>query len=70
MALTKHHVDMTFEFFTKFMGVNYYCFHDFDVSPEGKLLDESIANVDTFMDYLLEKQKETGVHVLWVTQNL
>jgi xylose isomerase len=69
MALAERRVDVAFEFFTK-LGVDYYCFHDFDVSPEGETLDESMANVDVITDYLLEKQKETGVHLLWATQNL
>jgi xylose isomerase len=69
MALAERRVDVAFEFFTK-LGVDYYCFHDFDVSPEGETLDESMANVDAITDYLLEKQKETGVRLLWATQNL
>jgi xylose isomerase len=69
MALAERRVDVAFEFFTK-LGVDYYCFHDFDVSPEGETLDESMANVDVITDYLLEKQKETGVRLLWATQNL
>ena len=67
--LAKRRVDVAFEFFTK-LGVEYYCFHDFDVAPEGATLRESMANLDTITDYLLEKQKETGVNLLWATQNL
>lgn len=69
IELAKRRADVAFEFFTK-LGVEYYCFHDFDVAPEGESLEESLANVDTMADYLLQKQQETGVNLLWATQNL
>lgn len=62
-------VDVGFEFFTK-LGVDYYCFHDVDVSPQGNNLQEFQANLDKISDKLLAKQKETGVKLLWGTQNL
>ena len=43
------------------LGVDYYCFHDVDVAPQGKDLKEFQANLDTISDKLLSKQKETGV---------
>jgi len=67
--LAKRRVDVAFEFFTK-LGVEFYCFHDFDVAPEGESIQESMANLDVITDYLLEKQKETGINLLWATQNL
>lgn len=69
LELAKRRADVAFELFTK-LGVEYYCFHDFDVAPEGDTLEESLANVDVMTEYLLEKQKETGVKLLWATQNL
>jgi xylose isomerase len=65
----KTRVDVAFEFFTK-LGVEYYCFHDIDVAPEGNSLEEFEKNLDTITDLLLAKQKETGVKCLWATQNL
>ncbi|CAE7876904.1 xylA [Symbiodinium microadriaticum] len=62
-------VDVAFEFFTK-LGVDYYCFHDVDVAPQGQSLQEFQANLDTISEKLLQKQKETGVKLLWATQNL
>eukprot|EP00930_Biecheleria_cincta_P069762 TRINITY_DN57467_c0_g1_i1.p1 TRINITY_DN57467_c0_g1~~TRINITY_DN57467_c0_g1_i1.p1 ORF type:complete len:471 (-),score=92.33 TRINITY_DN57467_c0_g1_i1:41-1390(-) len=62
-------VDAGFEFFTK-LGVDFYCFHDVDVAPQGKNLKEFQANLDIVTDKLLAKQKETGVKLLWSTQNL
>lgn len=61
--------DAAFELFTK-LGVEYYTFHDRDVAPEGKDLAESNANFDVVADYLAKKQEETGVKLLWATQNL
>jgi xylose isomerase len=69
MQLAKRRIDVAFEFITK-LGVDYYTFHDFDVAPEGDSLPESLQNVDTIADYLLQKQQETGVNLLWATQNL
>ena len=69
MELAKRRVDAAFEFFTK-LGVEYYTFHDFDVAPETDSLEESMKNIDIITDYLLEKQKETGIKLLWATQNL
>jgi xylose isomerase len=65
----KTRVDVAFEFFTK-LGVEYYCFHDIDVAPEGNSLEEFEKNLDTITDLLLAKQKQTGVKCLWATQNL
>jgi xylose isomerase len=69
LELARRRVDVAFEFFTK-LGVDYYTFHDFDVAPEADSLEESMKNVDLITDYLLQKQEETGVKLLWATQNL
>ena len=62
-------VDVHFEFCQK-LGVEYYCFHDRDVSPEGATVAETEANFDVVAEKLLAKQKETGVKLLWGTSNL
>ena len=69
IELSKRRIDVAFEFFTK-LGVEYYCFHDFDVAPEGETIEESWKNLDIITDYLKEKQDETGVKLSWATQNL
>ena len=69
IALAKKRIDVAFELFTK-LGVPFYTFHDFDVAPEGKTIEESQKNIDEIVDYLLEKQTATGVKLLWATQNL
>lgn len=62
-------VNAAFEFFTK-LGVDYYCFHDTDVAPQGESQAEFQKNLDIIADMLLKKQQETGVKLLWGTQNL
>ncbi len=59
-------VDAAFEFMQK-LGIDFYCFHDRDVAPECATLAESNAALDTVADRLLEKQKETGIKLLWGT---
>lgn len=65
----KRRLDVAFEFFTK-LGNEYWTFHDRDVAPEGRDLAESNAILEEVTDYALEKQKETGVKLLWGTANL
>jgi xylose isomerase len=62
-------VDAAFEFFQK-IGVGYYAFHDIDASPEGEDLDESERILESITDKLLAKQQETGIKLLWATQNM
>jgi xylose isomerase len=55
-----------FEFMDK-LGVDYYCFHDRDVAPEGKTLAESHQNLDAVADELFKAQQQTGKKLLWGT---
>lgn len=66
-ALAK--VDYAFEFFTK-LGVEYFCFHDRDIAPEGDTLRETNANLDKVVDKIEENMKATGVKLLWNTSSL
>ena len=61
--------DAAFEFITK-MGFGYYCFHDFDLIDEAATLAESEKRIEQIVEYLQQKQKESGVKVLWGTANL
>ncbi len=65
----KDKMDAAFEFITK-IGAPYYCFHDFDLIDEGDDLAESTRRLEFISDYALEKQKESGVKLLWGTANL
>ena len=64
-ALAK--VDYAFELFQK-LGVEYFCFHDRDIAPEGDTLRETNANLDKVVDKIDENMKSTGVKLLWNTE--
>lgn len=68
LELAQMKADVAFEFYSK-LGVPYYCFHDVDVSPEGKSIKEYAANLAKMVDILGKKQEETGVQLLWGTAN-
>ena len=65
----KKKADFAFDFMQK-LGIEYYCFHDVDVAPEGETLEESNKYLEEMTDYLLKKQKETGIKLLWATANM
>ncbi len=65
----KDKMDAAFEFITK-LGVPYYCFHDVDLIEEGDSIAEYESRMDTIVAYAKEKQKKTGVKLLWGTANL
>ncbi len=65
----KDKMDAAFEFMTK-MGIHFYCFHDFDLVAEGGSIAESEKRVQTMVEYAKEKQKASGVKLLWGTANL
>lgn len=66
-ALAK--VEAAFEFYDK-LGVNYFCFHDRDLAPEGTTLRETNANLDKVIDKIVAYQKTSGMKVLWNTANM
>jgi len=61
--------DAAFELITK-LGLPYYCFHDVDAVDYTNDIKENDKRLNAITDYLLEKQKETGVKLLWGTANL
>lgn len=65
----KDKMDAAFEFFTK-IGAEYYCFHDVDLIDEGATLEEYEERMQIITDYALEKQKATGIKLLWGTANV
>ena len=64
----KAKVDAGFEFMEK-IGIDYFCFHDRDIAPEGKDLAETNANLDIIVAYIKEKMAATGKKLLWGTAN-
>lgn len=65
----KDKMDAAFEFFTK-IGVEYYCFHDIDLIDDAATLEEYESRMKIITDYALEKQKATGMKLLWGTANV
>ena len=65
----KDKMDAAFEFITK-MNMQYYCFHDLDVVDYSDDVVENEKRLQTMVDYAKEKQKATGVKLLWGTANL
>ncbi|MBI9073723.1 MAG: xylose isomerase [Melioribacteraceae bacterium] len=61
-------MDAAFEFITK-IGIPFYCFHDFDLVEEGSTVAESEKRLQEIVAYAKEKQKESGVKLLWGTAN-
>jgi xylose isomerase len=68
LAVAKNKMDAAFEFMTK-IGIPFYCFHDFDLIEEGKTVAESEKRLQSIVDYAQEKQKASGVKLLWGTAN-
>jgi xylose isomerase len=65
----KARLDAAFEFFTK-LGVPYYCFHDRDIAPGGSNVRESLSNLKALIELAKDRQKTTGMKLLWGTANL
>jgi len=65
----KRRLRVAFAFFSR-LGVPYYTFHDRDIAPEGKDLNETHENLQTLADLAKTLQEESGVKCLWGTSNL
>ena len=65
----KDKMDAAFEFITK-MNLPYYCFHDVDAVDYGNDIVENERRLQAITDYAREKQKASGVKLLWATANL
>ena len=65
----KDKADAAFEFIGK-LGLPYYCFHDVDVVDYTNNVMENEKRLLTMTAYLSDKQKETGIKLLWCTSNL
>lgn len=69
ISKAKEKMDAAFEFFTK-LGVPFYCFHDYDLVAEAGSITESEKRLHTLVQYAKEKQKASGVKLLWGTANV
>lgn len=68
IEIYKAKADFGFELMDK-LSIDYYCFHDADIAPEGKTVRESMENYFIMVDYLCELQKKHNKKCLWVTAN-
>lgn len=62
-------MDAAFEFITK-LGIPYYCFHDVDLVDEGPSIAEYERRMAATVDYAKQKQRDSGVKLLWGTANV
>ena len=68
MEQAKNKAYAAFELMEK-LDIDYYCFHDRDIAPEGATLAESNARLDEIADVLEELMKKSGKKLLWGTAN-
>jgi xylose isomerase len=69
MDNSKSRMDAAFEFMTK-IGLPFYCFHDTDLIGDIDTVANYEKRMQTIVDYAKEKQKQSGVKLLWGTANL
>lgn len=69
VSRAKKKMDAAFEFLTK-LNLPYYCFHDVDVVEYGNDIAENDRRLQAMVDYAQQKQKESGIKLLWGTANL
>tara|TARA_B100000900_G_C20577758_1_gene716092 strand:+ start:934 stop:2259 length:1326 start_codon:yes stop_codon:yes gene_type:complete len=65
----KDKMDAAFEFISK-LGLEYFCFHDFDLIEEGNTLLTSEHRLRSITEYGQQKRKGTPIKSLWGTANL
>jgi len=65
----KDKMDAAFEFITK-MNLPFYCFHDVDVVDYSADVANNDKRLQTMVEYAKQKQKASGVRLLWGTANV
>ena len=65
----KDKMDAAFEFITK-MNLPFYCFHDVDVVDYTNDVADNEKRLQALTEYAKQKQKDSGVKLLWGTANL
>ncbi len=68
MDANRERMDAAFEFITK-MGIPFYCFHDTDMAGDGSVFEIG-KRLEKMVGFALEKQKASGVRLLWGTANV
>ena len=69
MEVAKKKVEAGFELMDK-LGIDYFCFHDKDIAPEGASLKEFQDNLDVIVPIIKENMKKYNKKLLWGTANL
>lgn len=68
MEIYKNKAYAAFELMNK-LSIDYFCFHDRDIAPEGRTLEESNKNLDEIAELLEKLMKENNKKLLWGTAN-
>ena len=68
MEVAKQKVYAAFALMDK-LGIEYFCFHDRDIAPEGASLAEFQANLDVIVPIIKEQMQKYGIKLLWGTAN-
>lgn len=68
IEIYKKKVYAAFEIMNK-LGIEYFCFHDRDITPEGKSLSEFQQNLDVIVPIIKEQMNKYGIKLLWGTAN-
>ncbi|MDF2878761.1 MAG: xylose isomerase [Clostridia bacterium] len=69
IEFAKAKMDACFEIMEK-LDIDFFAFHDRDIAPEGKTLEETNAILDEIVAYCDKLMKETGKKLLWGTANM
>lgn len=69
MEIYQNKAYAAFEIMDK-LGIDYYCFHDRDIAPEGETLAETNENFHKILEFLKELQKQYNKKLLWGTAKL
>ncbi len=69
MEIAEKKVEAGFELMDK-LDIDYFCFHDKDIAPEGASLKEFQDNLDKIVPVIKENMKKYNKKLLWGTANL
>lgn len=69
MQIYENKAYAAFEIMDK-LGIDYFCFHDRDIAPEGESLAESNQRLDEIVPLIESLMKEKNKKLLWGTANL
>ena len=69
MEIAEKKVEAGFELMDK-LGIDYFCFHDKDIAPEGNSLKEFQDNLDKIVPIIKANMKKYNKKLLWGTANL